>query len=161
MVILCNPNKKFYLLKLDRFSDFVGHYDKISTKSFAVLFLNNLAISEKEIDTLATDLMDRGLALMLAWGKDTDDIEQIFDSVGVAKYMEQDDETWLNMLTASNKHEPFDESLAAFTHIDPNEQYKDCNTYILVIIGKKKWQAQIEKQVKTYFQYIEKELEYF
>lgn len=163
MTLPPNPHKKFYLLPLDTFSDFRLHYDKIASKSFAVLFLNNQKITEEEISKLAVDLIDRGLAILSAWGKDTDEIEQLFDYVCVEKYMDADDERFLGLLTTSEGRDPLDETLTLFTHIDPCEEYEDCNTYILAMVGKKDWREKMEKQIKEFFSDSEpeKELRHF
>jgi len=128
--------KTLYSLGIDALSELPARI-QVPSRNFALLLAGDATgWSDADILAVAKKLLDKGLAVLVAWGPDCERVHDLFDS---ARSPEEDDDEVI--LTTWHGEETLDETLWYFVGVAAaSESYVEtCTSWVAVSVNHPGW----------------------
>jgi hypothetical protein len=148
------PAKTVYLAVCNSISE-LPNCVRVGSKYFGLfLAMDARGADVSEIGKVASQLIQRGLGYLCAWGSDCERVHDIFDESSVEKELKENggmkdsDDV---VMTTSHADEPLNEALWFFVHSAfVTEGYeKGCRDWVIATIGNSEWEQEVRSTIRS------------
>jgi hypothetical protein len=142
------PRKQVYLCRVDSFEQLPGSIKPTSKNFGLLLVMDAFSLPDKDLSSVAKDLISKGLVYLCAWGPDCERVHDRFDEESVVG--ELPDGTDDVLMTTFHPGEPLSEALWFFLNCAfATKSYEQtCTDWIIAMIGNEQWEATIRTDVR-------------
>ncbi len=144
-----------FFLSLPQLDAFPHHFNLPSRHFVCLLACDTTQQTDDQLRTVATRLLNLGIAYLCTWGPDCERVHDVFDLVVVQQQSQQERE--YAIMTTWHSHESLDQALwYALEVAYPDEMYApSCRATVVVSVANPAWDAQLQRRLAYMQQFLD------